>query len=218
MPWVRSEYAGETAVVSAWLAALVPWSVTYQPALPPLGATVYLARLGLFGVQIRPRQTILVRRPAELAGGGSGATVNESVPITDVIDLFVPGSKVIGNVYATTPPTAAAFYADLPITPETTAAGSSLFWGGVAWTVGAVVLLAALALSVALYRDETGVTERLPVDPVTAMGGLLGATCVAFAVGTVLFYLGRSVTGVPVPLGLVVVGALAVMLLRAERV
>lgn len=29
MVWVRSEYAGELAVVSAWLAALVPWNVTY---------------------------------------------------------------------------------------------------------------------------------------------------------------------------------------------
>jgi len=28
-PWVRSEYAGELAVLSAWLAALVPWNVTY---------------------------------------------------------------------------------------------------------------------------------------------------------------------------------------------
>lgn len=29
MAWVRSEYAGELAVVSAWLAALLPWNVTY---------------------------------------------------------------------------------------------------------------------------------------------------------------------------------------------
>lgn len=27
--WVRSEYAGELAVLSAWLAALLPWNVTY---------------------------------------------------------------------------------------------------------------------------------------------------------------------------------------------
>lgn len=29
MTWVRSEYAGEFAVVAAWLAALLPWNVTY---------------------------------------------------------------------------------------------------------------------------------------------------------------------------------------------
>jgi len=27
--WVRSEYAGELAVLSAWLCALLPWSVSY---------------------------------------------------------------------------------------------------------------------------------------------------------------------------------------------
>lgn len=219
MPWVRSEYAGEVAVVSAWIAALVPWTVTVQTALPPLGARVYFARFGLFGLQIRPRQTIRVRTSEALVEGqAGGGAVNRTVPIDHVIDLFVPGSKLLGNVYATTPPTATAFYANLPATPETTAAGSSLFLAGLAWTVGAVVLLGALALSVALYRDEAGVTERLPVDPVTAIGGLLGITCLAFAAATVLFYLGRSVTGIPIPIGVVIIGALAVALLRAERV
>jgi hypothetical protein len=33
MVWVRSEYAGELAVLSAWLCALVPWNVTYSPAV-----------------------------------------------------------------------------------------------------------------------------------------------------------------------------------------
>jgi uncharacterized protein (TIGR04206 family) len=28
MVWVRSEYAGELAVLSAWLSALIPWNVT----------------------------------------------------------------------------------------------------------------------------------------------------------------------------------------------
>lgn len=218
MPWVRAEYAGEVAVVSAWLAALVPWNLTYQSDLPPLGGEVYLARFGLFGLQIRPRQLILVRRPASLVGNGSTAVTNQTVPMDELIATFVPGTKIVANVYATTPPTAAAFYADLPVTPETTAAGSSLFWGGVAWTVGAAVLLVAIGLSVALYRDEDGVTERLPLDPVVAMGALLGGTCLAFAAASATFYLGRTVTGTPVPIGVVLIGALAVALLRAERV
>jgi len=29
MAWVRSEYAGELAVLSVWLTALLPWSVSY---------------------------------------------------------------------------------------------------------------------------------------------------------------------------------------------
>jgi len=31
--WVRSEYAGELAVLSAWVCALLPWSVTYNPQI-----------------------------------------------------------------------------------------------------------------------------------------------------------------------------------------
>ena len=33
MVWVRSEYAGELAVLSAWLATLIPWNVTYSPEI-----------------------------------------------------------------------------------------------------------------------------------------------------------------------------------------
>jgi len=32
MPWVRSEYAGELAVLSVWLTALLPWSISYFSA------------------------------------------------------------------------------------------------------------------------------------------------------------------------------------------
>ncbi|MFC6988382.1 hypothetical protein ACFQJD_06080 [Haloplanus sp. GCM10025708] len=31
MVWVRSEYAGELAVLVTWLAVLVPWNATYSP-------------------------------------------------------------------------------------------------------------------------------------------------------------------------------------------
>lgn len=31
MAWVKSEYAGELAVVSAWIAALLPWYASYGP-------------------------------------------------------------------------------------------------------------------------------------------------------------------------------------------
>ena len=31
MVWVRSEYAGELAVLVTWLSVLVPWNVTYAP-------------------------------------------------------------------------------------------------------------------------------------------------------------------------------------------
>ena len=39
--WVRSEYAGELAVLSAWLSAVVPWNLTYS-SFGDLGATLFV--------------------------------------------------------------------------------------------------------------------------------------------------------------------------------
>ena len=45
MVWVRSEYAEELAVVSAWLMALLPWSLTYGR---PMGGRYVAIRFPLF--------------------------------------------------------------------------------------------------------------------------------------------------------------------------
>jgi hypothetical protein len=47
--WVRSEYAGELAVLSAWLAALVPWNVTYSPDV--LGGSLLFVRFPFLQVR-----------------------------------------------------------------------------------------------------------------------------------------------------------------------
>lgn len=203
MAWVKSEYASEVAVLSAWLAALVPWSVTYQPAAQPIGGTIYMIRFPFFEVQVRALSIL----------------VNDTLrDASHLLAEFYPGTNLFEGVYVTTPPTAAAFYTDLPVTEGTVAAGSAPHVGSLAWTVGAAVLLVALALSLALYVDEAGTADRLPVDAVRAMGGLLAVATVALAVATVFYYQGRAVTGIPVPIGVVVVGALAGVLLRVERV
>jgi len=41
MVWVRSEYAGELAVVLAWLSALLPWNVTYS-TLSGVGSVLFV--------------------------------------------------------------------------------------------------------------------------------------------------------------------------------
>lgn len=51
MAWVRSEYAGELAVLSAWLAALLPWNVTYAASIEGLPGSVLFIRFPF--VQIR---------------------------------------------------------------------------------------------------------------------------------------------------------------------
>ncbi|MFC7227519.1 TIGR04206 family protein [Salinirubellus salinus] len=65
MVWVRSEYAGEFAVLSAWLSALLPWSVSFAQAGPvtlvvlrfPLFLFQFTLNLSLEGEQ--PFQTVL---------------------------------------------------------------------------------------------------------------------------------------------------------------
>ena len=41
MVWVRSEYAGELAVVSAWLSVLLPWNITYS-TLSGIGSVLFV--------------------------------------------------------------------------------------------------------------------------------------------------------------------------------
>jgi hypothetical protein len=47
--WVRSEYAAELAVLTTWLAALIPWNVTYVSGVP--GGALLFVRFPL--VQVR---------------------------------------------------------------------------------------------------------------------------------------------------------------------
>jgi hypothetical protein len=44
MVWVKSEYAGELAVVSAWIAALLPWYSSYVPEIDGLPGSVLFLR------------------------------------------------------------------------------------------------------------------------------------------------------------------------------
>ena len=57
--WVRSEYAGELAVISAWLTALLPWSVTVIPEF----ANLVVIRFVFFRFQYLTAATL----PEEIA-------------------------------------------------------------------------------------------------------------------------------------------------------
>jgi hypothetical protein len=84
------------------------------------------------------------------------------------------------------------------------------------WLLGAVLVAAALALSVALYLAEERVTERLRA-PVTLMGALLVLAGMVHAVTTVLLYT-RGFPGLPVPVGVPFELGFGALLLSAERV
>lgn len=192
MAWVKAEYAGELAVVAAWVATLTPWSLTLQPN-GPLDSILFMVRWPLGELQVRLASTVTI----------DGA----EVAVAEVLADAYPGTRVLGPFFVANPLSATAFY-DAP----------ALAYGGWGWVIAALAVLVALGLSVALYVDEGGTTERLLVDPVRGMAGLLGLATVGFGVATIGFAMGPPRVGVPVPVGVVVVGALAVALARVERV
>ncbi len=86
---------------------------------------------------------------------------------------------------------------------------ATLVWGG-----GGAVMLAALGLSVVYYVDQSRL-EATSVHPVRLMGGLLGVATVLFGIATVFVWTG-GFGGTPIPIGVLLLGLLAWVLLRAE--
>lgn len=202
--WVRSEYATELAVLSAWVALLVPWSVSSheQSVSTPLTdgeAGVLFFRFPLFELQFRDDQIV----SDSLTGPAVG------VDISGELGALYPGTELFGDLFVTTAPTSAAFFSEVH--------GATLQQAALLWTAGSVAFGLALLLSVALSVREEPVVALLPVDPVRLMGGLLGAGALCIAGTTALHYTQRDVVGFPVPVGVVVIGLLALMLLRTEQ-
>ncbi|MFB6090053.1 MAG: hypothetical protein ABEJ97_03255 [Halobellus sp.] len=77
MVWVRSEYAGELAVVSTWLAALVPWNVTYSSDVS--GGAVLFVRFPFFQVRyafgVPLARRVAVSDPLSAVAFQSGQTI-----------------------------------------------------------------------------------------------------------------------------------------------
>jgi hypothetical protein len=190
MPWVKAEYAGELAVVSALVAALVPWRLSLQPSAP----------FGSFFFAVHwPLGELQVRIPSTVEG--------DPAPVVEALRDVYPGVDLFGPFYVADVVSAATFY------------GSANFSrAGLAWLAGTGFVLVAVGLAVALYRDEAGMASLLPVDHVRLMAVLLGLATVAFALASAYYWVGPDFVGVPVPVGVVVVGALAVALARVERV
>jgi uncharacterized protein (TIGR04206 family) len=162
--WVRSEYAGELAVVSAWLTALLPWSVTVIPEF----ANLVVIRFVFFRFQYL-----------------TAADLPEDVARPFLWTFQMPEFQR-GTVFET---------------------------ASLVWLLGAVVVLAALALSVAYYLREERV-ESMAFDPVRTMGSLIA---LAAGLHTVSFALVWPHQHLTIPLGLVVMYVLAAILLRVER-
>lgn len=189
--WVRSEYTSELAVLSAWLSVLVPWNVAYHSDAP-VDSTIFFLRFALFEVQLRFPSTIEVNGQKHSAA--------------PVLDLTYPGVEVVGNLFVTTPLNAVLFY------DETLQTASMLS------TIAAVAFALALVLSFALYFRTAETIERLPYSEVRVMGSLLAIAALGTATASLLYLLENDVVGTPIPVGVLVIGALAAILLQTEEI
>jgi uncharacterized protein (TIGR04206 family) len=166
MVWVRSEYAGEFAVLSAWVSALLPWSVSFASQG---SVSLVVVRFPLLAFQF-------------LLGAQLRGAEQPLLPVWSAYGF--PASEAVAQAY-------------------------------LVWLGGAAVFGLALLLSVVYYAADERLEERLPVDPVRLMGGLLLATAVVLSVSTVMLW--GSFLGGSVPVGLVFLYAFGYLLLTVER-
>lgn len=191
MAWVKAEYAGELSVVATWLSMLLPWSVAWHTK-GPLDSNLAFIRFSVFELQLR--------FPSQITFEGVPLDVARAIAIT------YSGVEIFGNFYATLPPAAALEY-DGP-----------LAWGNAVWTIAAVVLLIAFAVSLLMYRREEWTVDRLPYPYPRIAGILLGTATALLTIATVLIWFASAKVGTPIPIGILVMGALAFVLLRADIV
>ncbi|MFB6161454.1 MAG: hypothetical protein ABEJ61_09810 [Haloferacaceae archaeon] len=88
--WVRSEYAGELAVLSAWLTALLPWSVSYVPSVA--GGSILDVRFPL--LQVRYTFGLPLARAMTVRDPVSGFLVTGNTPAQVAYAAWVAGAAV----------------------------------------------------------------------------------------------------------------------------
>jgi hypothetical protein len=92
MVWVRSEYAGELAVVAAWLSALLPWNITYS-TLGGVGSVLFVrfpfvqVRY-VFGISIS--EAVAVRTPL------GALAYQEGQSIATAYQAWTVGAALVG--------------------------------------------------------------------------------------------------------------------------
>lgn len=195
--WVRSRYTSELAVLAAWVSLFIPWNVTYHTnatvqAAPAAEGNMFVLRFALFELQLRQQSVV--------AGNIQVENFDE------FLEAQYAGAELFGGLYLTSPPTSMGFY------------DGTLSQAGLLWTVAAAAFVVAILLSIALYFRTDTTAERLPVSEVRTMGGLLGFATLSLVGSSYLYYQEREIVGTPIPVGVVVIGALAAVLLMTTEV
>ncbi|MFT4964297.1 MAG: hypothetical protein ACI9PP_001576 [Halobacteriales archaeon] len=201
MVWVRSEYAEELAVVSAWLMAFLPWSFSYGQ---PMGGRFVALRFpfviyeNLQGFGAFNHTGFLT--PFDALDRSVRAGLTGAFADSELLTRY--GSKEPGvSVKTVIDALAGTSYSDGVL--------AYLLWAG-----GLLILTVAILLSLLMYF-ETDVVERWPYDRVRTMGVLLTIAAVFYAGATIMLYL--QFPGIYVPVGPFLYFALGYVLLTVER-
>jgi hypothetical protein len=96
MVWVRSEYAGELAVVAAWLSAFLPWNVTYS-TLAGVGSVLFV-RFPFF--QVRYVFGISISEAVAVTTPLGALAYQEGQSIAVAYAAWTVGAAVVGAAVA----------------------------------------------------------------------------------------------------------------------
>ncbi|WP_123532938.1 DUF7549 family protein [Halosimplex salinum] len=188
--WVRSEYAGELAVLATWLTALLPWSVSFLRRSPQgMDATFTVVNIRfvffqfhyLFGISLGEQ------------------SLGQIVQIVYEIPGFVPDNQVLeGQIWLA----AAAVFALL------LAASFVYYARDERLEDAADEATTGLAESL-----PDSLADRLTLDPVRVFGAAFAVLATVFSVATAMFLQHQPT----IPVGALFMWVFAAMLLTVER-
>jgi len=196
--WVRSEYAGELAVLATWLTALLPWSVSVLRESPSwIDGTFTVVNIRFLFFQLH-----------YLFGIALGEqSLDGLVQFVFEIPQFVPANQVPeGRLWLAT----SVLFGGMLLLSFVYYAREERLEAGARRLERGIVDAAPDALVAAVPAP---VAARLTLDPVRVFGAGFAVLAVAFTVATVMFFQHQPT----LPVGAVFMWAFAVMLLRVER-
>lgn len=164
MAWVDSRYAGELSVVSAWLAALLPWSVTVRSGtLLGERASLVVVRFPaamvqfLFGPDVQGFDSFV---PVWAAPGFAGSDA-----VATAYTLWLAGSTLLGLAAAFS----ALYYARDELVETRAPVDPVRLMGALLLSAGGLTLAAA----VLLFGAQGGITVPVGAGIVPVLGAVL---------------------------------------------
>ncbi|MFB6108413.1 MAG: hypothetical protein ABEJ82_06190 [Haloplanus sp.] len=89
--WVRSEYAGELAVLSTWLSVFIPWNVMYSPGIA--GGSLLFVRFPF--VQVRYSFGVPLAKALAVSDPFSAVAFQRGQSIRVAYELWLVGAAVL---------------------------------------------------------------------------------------------------------------------------